>query len=93
MTYGEAHRAELDSMELVNGEFVKTVYIADKPKPMCRKDAVAHYNTKLFAYWMDQLDDRLSILRKKQIIAALMFGHVDKHKLFEENKNEIQTEF
>lgn len=84
MTYGEAHRAEIDSMELIDGKFVKTVHIDEKPKPMSRKDAAMYYNTKLFAYWMDQLDDKLSILRKKQIVSLFMFGHTDRHKLFKE---------
>lgn len=85
MTYGEAHIAEQWSMELVEGEWQQTVHISKKQKPMSREDAAKYYNTKLFAYWMDQLDDRLSILRKKQIISALMFGHVDKYKQFKES--------
>ena len=54
------------------------------PKPMQREDAAKYYNTKLFAYWMDQLDDRLSIHKKAQIVSALMFGHTEKYKLFED---------
>jgi len=84
VTYGEAHIEEQWSMELVEGEWKQTVYIQNKPQPMVHKDAVKYYNTKLFAYWMDQLDDRLTLSHKKQIVSALMFGHIDKYKLFKE---------
>ncbi|MBL4730762.1 MAG: hypothetical protein JKY28_05290 [Sulfurimonas sp.] len=50
------------------------------PKPMSRKDAAKYYNTRLFAYWIDYLDDRLSIHRKREIISALMFGHTKNYK-------------
>lgn len=49
-----------------------------------RAEIVREYNIKLFAYWMDQLDENLSILRKSQIISALMLGHTDRYKLFKE---------
>ncbi|MCD6433301.1 MAG: hypothetical protein J7L21_04595 [Sulfurimonas sp.] len=64
MTYGEAHIAELNSICLVDGIWKKTLHIENKPKPMNRKDAARYYNIKLFAYWMDQLDDRISIIKK-----------------------------
>ena len=56
LTYGEAHVAEIDSMQLVKGEFKKTLHIQDKPEPMNRYDAVRYYNTKLYLYWKEQLD-------------------------------------
>ena len=84
MTYGEACIAEKESIELVNGEWIQTVFIKNKAKPMSRKDAARYTNVKLFAYWMNQLDDNLSLLRKKQIVSLYMFGHTDRHKLFKE---------
>jgi ribosomal protein L24 len=86
MTYGEASVAEQDSMTLVNGVWVQTVHIKNKPKPMSKPEAIKYYNIKLFAYWMDKLDDRLSIHRKKQLISAFMFGHTDRYKNFKELK-------
>lgn len=54
------------------------------PNPMKYEDAVKYYNTKLFTYWMTQLDDRVSILRKSQIISALMFGNTQKYKSYKD---------
>lgn len=52
-----------------------------------RAEVAQEYNTKLFAYWMDQLDDSLSIMRKKQIISLFMFGHTDRHELFKNKES------
>ena len=83
MTHGEAwYQKKLliaESHGLDDNEGIKGI-----PKPLPRKEAGKYYNTKLFAYWMDKLDDRLSIKRKKQLISALMFGHTDRYKHFKE---------
>lgn len=87
MKHGEAWYLREQSVEMIKGEFVPTLDISIPP-PMDREEAGRYYNTKLFAYWMTQLDDRLSIHRKAQIISALMFGHVEKYKHFKELNHE-----
>jgi len=82
LTYGEACIEEQFSMRMVNGEAVPSIEHKNKPKRMKREDAAKYYNKKLFDYWINQLDDNLSELRKKQIISLFMFGHTDRHKLF-----------
>ena len=84
MTYGEAHEAEGRSIVLENGKWVKTLYIPNKAEPMKHDDAVKYYNKKLFDYWLTKLDDRLSTCRKSQLLSALMYGHVDNYKKYEE---------
>lgn len=95
MTYGEAHIAEQHSLVMEDGVWIKKVRIASKPKPMSRKldgkggsEAGRYYNTKMFAFWMDFLDEKLSLAHKQQIISLFMFGNTDKHKLFKGNDNE-----
>ena len=88
MTYGEAHRAELDSLELVNGEFRKTIFIDNKPAPMKHSDAVRYYNIKLFLHWVNDYKYayKTTLKRKKEIVSALMFGNAQYYKKFKELK-------
>lgn len=83
MTYGEAHRAELDSVELVKGVFKKTLRVDNKPKPMDREEAVRHYNTKLYLYWLSQLEKEKTKNKKLNAIwlKIMMFQHPDNAKL------------
>ena len=86
LTYGEAHRAELESMELINGEFTKTVHILNKAERMKRDDAICYYNTKLFKHWVAELDEETAGREKlhEMHIKIEMFGHPENAKLLEE---------
>jgi len=86
LTYGEAHVAELDSIKLIKGEFVKTLHISYKPVPMNRTDAGVYYNTKLYKYWLGLLNEespQRRILNEKWI-KIRMFGTPEEAKLLED---------
>lgn len=85
MTHGEAWYENKLRTQREKG-FKDNNYKANLPKEMEHKEAVRYYNVKLFAYWMNQLDDRLSIKRKAEIVSALMFGHTKKYEHFKELK-------
>ena len=86
MTYGEEWFARKQAV-LKNPKLdCETLTDKTLPPRMSREEAGRYYNTKLFAYWMDRLDDNLSIYRKKQIISLFMFGHIDRYKLFKDEK-------
>ena len=84
MTYGEAYTAEKNSIDLVDGKWVKTVHIENKPEPMSREDAVRYYNIKLFNFWLGCINPKASLLKRKKLVSALMFGHVDYYKKYKE---------
>lgn len=50
-TYGECVIAEISSIHLVNGQFVTTLRICNKPDPLPREDAIAYYTDKLRRVW------------------------------------------
>lgn len=50
-TYGECVQAEIDSIKLVNGKFVPTLQIINKPKRLPRQKALEYYTAKLKASW------------------------------------------
>ena len=54
------------------------------PPKMEYKKAVIYYNTKLFKYWVDKLDSKLTYERKAQVVSALMFGHTETYKQHKE---------
>ena len=58
------------------------------PPKMQRKEAARYYNIKLFKHWMTYLDKKLKTDRKKAIISALMLGHAEAYKKYEELKDE-----
>jgi len=82
MTYGEACFEEHSSLALVDGNFIQTVYIRNKPKPMSHSDAVKYYNKRLFKHWVHDYnyDKRLSVKRRKELVSAFMFGSSQKYK-------------
>ena len=86
MTYGEAHIAEYLSMELQEGQWVKTLRIANKPVPMERETAVKYYNTKFFKYWLELLNQELPKREKlnRTYLKVRMFGHPSQTKLIKE---------
>jgi len=86
MTYGEAHVAEQMSLELVDGIFVKTLHIDNKPKPLPPDEAYRYYNIKLFNHWINDYDynKKASLKQKKELISAFMFGHKDAYKKYKE---------
>ena len=89
MTYGEAHVAELNSIQLVAGEWKQTLHITGKPrKPMSRSDAVLYYNTKLFGYWLDVLNDISPKFKRhnETRLKIQMFGHPDFARLLKKEK-------
>lgn len=81
-TYGELWYEQKQDIDLSQENYKKTRGL---PPRMKHIDAVKYYNKKLFAYWLDKLDDDISIPRKRKIINLYMFGLGDKHKLFKEH--------
>ena len=84
MTYGEAHIAEQRSLIMRNGVWVKTLFVENKAKRLSKVEAGKYYNTKLFAYWLDRLDDKYSISKKKDILNYLMFNEPNEKISFKE---------
>lgn len=50
-TNGECVQAEIDSIRLINGKFVPTLQIINKPKRMPRQEALKYYTPKLKTVW------------------------------------------
>jgi len=50
-TYGECTHAEVLSIRMINGQFVSTLHIKDKPKRLSREDALHYYTQKLKRQW------------------------------------------
>ena len=87
MTYGEAYIAEQQSLTMEKGIWLKTVVIRNKAKRLPRAEAGKYYNTKLFAYWLDRLDDSYSIAKKKAVLNYLMFNKPKEKIKFKEKTN------
>jgi len=81
LTYGEAVQLELDSMQLVNGEWQQTIQVVNKPPRMQRKEASIFYNKKMFLYFKEQM---LRTSRHKKHIdkqlSYLMFKDPNRYK-------------
>lgn len=86
MTYGEAHVAEQESLELVDGVFAQTIHIKDKAKQMSREDATRYYNTKFYKHWLDILNQEAPWREKLNAIHIQnqMFGCPQNAKLLKE---------
>lgn len=50
-TYGECIYDELLSIQMIEGKFIPTLHIKDKPKRMNRSDALIYYTQKLRLVW------------------------------------------
>ncbi len=50
-TYGECVYDEILSIKMIEGKFISTVHIKDKPKRMNRSDALTYYTKKLRDVW------------------------------------------
>lgn len=50
-TYGECVHDELSSIQMIEGKFITTLHIKDKPKRMTRPDALHYYTQKLRRVW------------------------------------------
>jgi len=50
-TYGECVYDELSSIQMIEGKFITTLHIKDKPKRMNRGDALHYYTQKLRRVW------------------------------------------
>lgn len=80
MTHGEAWFQEESSMELIKGEWVVTDPAGKIPPPLPRKDAVRYYNSKLFDYWLEKLDERIPVKRREKALSLMMFGNPEYKK-------------
>lgn len=54
-TYGECVYDEIMSIQMIEGKFITTVHIKDKPKRMNRTDALSYYTLKLRRVWDNNL--------------------------------------
>ena len=54
-TYGECVYDELLSIQMIEGKFISTLHIKDKPKRMSRCDALLYYTQKLRHIWENDL--------------------------------------
>ena len=86
MTYGEAHIAEQMSLTLVDGVFVKTLHVENKPPPLPPDEAYMHYRVKLFNHWIQnhKYKKGTSLKTRKGIVSTFMFGHANKYKKYKE---------
>lgn len=50
-TYGECAHAEVLSVRMIEGQFVSTLHIKDKPKRLSREQALRYYTQKLRHYY------------------------------------------
>ncbi|MDD5160806.1 MAG: hypothetical protein PHI47_12180 [Sulfuricurvum sp.] len=50
-TYGECVYDEIMSIQMIEGKFISTLHIKDKPKRMKRSDALTYYTQKLRDVW------------------------------------------
>lgn len=52
-TYGECVYDELLSIRMIEGKFITTLQIKDKPKRMSRANALQYYTLKLRRVWVN----------------------------------------
>lgn len=52
-TFGECVIEEVFSIQMIEGTFVTTICIKDKPKPMSREQAFIYYTKKLRRIWRE----------------------------------------
>jgi len=50
-TYGECAHAELLSIRMIEGQFISTLHIKDKPKRLSREQAMHYYTQKLKSHF------------------------------------------
>lgn len=50
-TYGECLYAEVAAIKMIDGLFVSTLYIQNKPKRLSRHEALLYYTQKLHLTW------------------------------------------
>lgn len=50
-TLGECLHAEVLSIKMIDGQFVSTLHIKDKPKRLSREEALIYYTRKLRALY------------------------------------------
>jgi hypothetical protein len=55
-TYGECVMDEISSIRMIDGEFRTTLHIKEKPKRLCREDALIYYTHKLRTVWENILE-------------------------------------
>lgn len=82
LTHGEAW---FKATRYENLDLRKEVHdtVGSFPKRMPRAEAVVHYNTKLFNYWIDHIDPKLKTTHRRQILKYLMFRDAHSLKLKE----------
>lgn len=49
--YGECCIAEQLSIKMVDGVFIQTLHIKDKPRPLQKNEALSYYTQKLRSIW------------------------------------------
>jgi len=84
MTHGEAWFLRKQNTQL-NDFDNKRKRKENLPQAMPRAEAGKYYNTKFYAYWMDEIDDRFTIAEKKSIVGNLMFRKNNYKKIFKES--------
>jgi len=88
MTHGEAwYENKLQLQESDTLDLEENVgMIKSLPKRLSKEEALRHYNIKLFNHWVHdyEYNKRLSVKQIKEIVSALMFGHKDRYKEYEE---------
>lgn len=84
-THGECWFEQKQDVDLSKKQYDNVKAL---PPRMKHEDAVRYYNTKLFAYWIDRLDDQISIERKAKMIGYLMFGDHTRETIFKDKQDE-----
>lgn len=68
MTYGEEVIYKRDNE--MYSKFGGSICV--NAKPMDRESAIAYYNSKLYSYWMNNLDERIPSHKKRRVLKYLM---------------------
>ena len=76
MTFGEEWFKEKSATSSL--KYARNITV--KAQRMSRKDAGKYYNTKLFNYWVEMLDNTVSKKNRTMLLSALMFGNTKEYK-------------
>ena len=81
MVYGEAVQKEIDSMKMIKGQFIQTIVVKSKPKPMSfdldgqgGSKGGRYYNEKLKKVWMKNMANNIPEKSKEKVVNYLMYG-------------------
>ena len=75
-SYGEAKVKAIEDAEIINGIAETDLQSYQFGPRMSREMAVKYYNKKLEPYWLDSLDERIPLNKRKKVLDYLL-GNID----------------